>query len=767
MSARRLYLYLASALELAGTLGRGKSLLYLFLVTFWSAVCLSAQVSVLTYQYDVSRAGANMHETALTPTNVNVTQFGKLFSYPVDGYVYAQPLYLPNLNIPGKGTHNVVFVATEHDSVYAFDADSGRDGSPLWAVNFLNAAAGITTVPAADTGCNQIEPEIGITGTPVIDPQSGTLYLVAMTKERASGGANYVHRLHALDVTTGQERAGSPVVIQASTPGTGDGSNVDVLIPRNYKQRPGLLLLNGVVYTGWSSHCDGGRYHGWLIGYDAQSLGQVAVYNSTPNGSLGSFWAGGAAPAADSASNIYVVSANGTFDRDSGGPDLGESYIKLGSAGGLSVADFFTPFNQQTLNDGDVDTGSAGVALLGDEAGSPAHPHLMVGAGKEGRIYLLDRDQLGGFQAGSDKQIVQSIYNVISGLFGNPAYFNKIVYFCGSGDGLEAFPIANAQLATSPSSQSASQYGYPGCVPTISANGTSNAIVWTLETSGTLHAYDATNLGRELFNTNQNAARDALGSYVKYSIPTVANGKVYAATQNSLMIYGLLGSAGVPLTVSNAASGDPNAIAPGSIVSIYGQGLATVAGAAAGYPLPGATVGGASVTMNGSVAPIFYASSGQLNVQVPYEVSGAVTVVVSVGGSPQGTAKITVKDAAPALFGLGQGRAAAQNLDNSINSSTHPAAVGTALSLYATGLGGVSPPVATGAAAGGNPPSNSTTVTATIGGRPAAVQFAGTAPGYAGLDQVNVIVPQLPAGDYPVQISVGAAASNTAIVSVR
>ncbi len=740
----------------------------LFVLGIGLGVSALAQVSVLTYQYDVSRAGGNLQEVALTPANVNVNQFGKLFSYPVDGYVYAQPLYLPNVLIPGKGTHNVVYVVTEHDSVYAYDADSVGDGTWLWAVNFLNPAGGVTSVPASDTGCDQIVPEIGITGTPVIDPKSGTIYLVAMTKEKTGSATNYVHRLHALDVSTGLERPGSPVVIQASTPGTGDGGTVDTLIPKNYKQRPGLLLLSGVVYTTWSSHCDGGRYHGWVIGYDAQSLGQVSVYNSTPNGGLGSFWAGGAAPAADAAGNIYVVTGNGSWDYATGGPDLGESYIKLASSDGLSVADYFTPYNQKALNDSDTDTGSAGVALLGDEAGSPTHPHLLAGAGKEGRIYLLDRDQLGGYQASSDSQIVQSIPGAISGLFGNPAYFNKTVYFCGSGDGVMAFPISNAQMTTKAASRSATQYGYPGCVPTISANGTANGIVWTLETSGTLHAYDAANLGHELFNSNQNKKRDGFGSYVKFTVPTVANGKVYAATQNSLLVYGLIAPAGGPISISNAATGDPSAIAAGSIASIYGQGLASGTSTSSGYPIPGATVAGASVTMNGTTAPIFYASPGQLNVQVPYAVSGPVTVAVSVGGVPQGTANITVKSAAPTLFTLAQGRAAALNPDTSVNSSARPVAGGAVLSLYATGLGAVNPPVATGAAAGGNPPSSSTQgVTATIGGRAATVQFAGAAPGYAGLDQVNVIVPQMASGDYPVQIFVGSAASNTATISVH
>ncbi len=725
----------------------------------------SAQTSVLTYQYDLSRAGANRNEVALTPANVNVNQFGKLFSYPVDGYVYAQPLYLPNVSVPGKGTHNIVFVATEHDSVYAFDADGpgGPAAGPLWKVSFVDPAAGITSVPASDTGCGQIVPEIGITGTPVIDPKTGTLYVVAMTKEKGS----YVHRLHALDVATGQERAGSPVVIQASSPGTGDGGSVDRFIPRNYKQRPGLLLLNGVVYTAWSSHCDIGTYHGWLIGYDAQTLAQVSVFNSTPNGGLGSFWAGGAAPAVDADSNIYVVSANGSWNRATGGPDLGESYIKLGSSGGLPVLDYFTPFNQKALNDADVDTGSAGVALLGDEAGSPAHPHLMVGAGKEGRIYVLDRDHLGGWQAGSDSQIVQSIPGAISGLFGNPAYFNNTVYFCGSGDGVMAFPIANAQMAPA-SSRSVERYGYPGCVPSISSNGATKGIVWTLESGPALHAYDAANLANELFHTGQNAARDGLDSYVKYTAPTVVNGKVYAATQTALVAYALLAPPGGTLGISSAASGDPSEIAPGSIVSIYGQGLATATAAAPNYPIPAATVAGASVTMNGWPAPVFFASPTQLNVQAPFEISGPVSVVARVNGAPVNSGNISVQPAAPSVFLIGQGHAAALNGDNSVNSAARPAATGSVISVYATGLGAVTPALATGVAAAAAPVSNANQgVTATIGGQPATVNFAGGAPGYAGLDQINVVVPALAPGEYPLQIAVGNVTSNTATVSVR
>jgi hypothetical protein len=393
---------------------------------------LGAQVNVLTYQYDNSRAGANLNETLLTPANVNQSQFGRLFSFVADGYVYGQPLYVGNLNITGKGTHNVV--------------------------SFINPAAGVTTVPYADTGCDQIVPELGITSTPVIDPASGTVYVVGMTKESAGGSANYVHRLHALDISSGAERVGSPVAIQATYPGTGEGGSTLVFAPRNYKQRPGLLLLNGVVYAAFSSHCDIGTYHGWLMGYDAKTLAQVSVYNNTPNGNQGSFWQGNAAPAADANGYVYLVAGNGVFDYPSGGGDLGESYIKLASTGGLKVADYFAPFNFSALDDADLDVGSAGVALCGDEAGSASHPHLMVGGGKEGRIYVLDRDNLGKWQAGSDSQIVASLPGAIGGLFGNPAYFNKTVYFGGSGDNLKAFSLGNAMLGNAPSSQTSSSF---------------------------------------------------------------------------------------------------------------------------------------------------------------------------------------------------------------------------------------------------------------------------------------------------------------------
>jgi uncharacterized protein (TIGR03437 family) len=712
----------------------------------------AAQVSVLTYHNDLARTGQNLAETTLTPANVNMRQFGKLFSYPVDGYVYAQPLYMPAVAIPGQGTHNVVFVATEHDSVYAFDADSGLI-APLWQVSFIDPASGVTTVPYQNAlGCTQIVPEIGITGTPVIDPASGTLYVVAMTMEVSGGATNYAHRLHALDLTTGAERPGSPVLIQASVPGTGEKGTTVTFIPRNYKSRPGVLLLNGVVYTSWSSHCDAGTYHGWLMGYDAKTLTQVSVYNNTPNGSQGSFWASGAAPSADDQGNIYLDAGNGTFDADKGGTDLGESFIKLSTSAGLSVIDYFAPFNQLDLNNKDLDTGSSGTLLLPDSAGSPEHPHLLTSAGKEGRIYLLDRDNLGHFQTGSDSQVVQSLPGAVGGLFSIPAYFNGTVYFSGSGDNVKAFPIANAALTPKPASQSATKMGGAGSVPSVSANGATNGIVWVTESSsgGILRAYDAANLATELYDSGQNRARDALGSYVKFSTPTIANGKVYAGTQNSLAVYGLLGSPAVTSGgIVNAASYQPGPVAPGSLITLFGQNLAQTIATAPSYPLP-TTLAGSSLAINGVAAPLYYASPTQIDAQVPFSTAaGTASAILTVGGTPLPAVTFVVQPTAPGLF-----------------TTTANASVGDVTTVYGTGQGLVDTPIADGAAAPDSPVKITAPVTATLGGQPAEVSLAGLASHLAGVFQVTIQIPNLPPGDYPLVITIGGASSNSAQITV-
>ncbi|HVO81645.1 MAG TPA: hypothetical protein VMT28_13000 [Terriglobales bacterium] len=512
-----------------------------------SLACLgSAQVSVTTFHNDNSRTGQNTQETILTPANVNVNSFGKLFSHAVDGYVYAQPLYVPNVSIPGKGTHNVIYVATEHDGVFAFDADSnaGSNASPLWKKSFINPSQGITSVSSGDVGCGDLVPEIGITGTPVIDTSSGTLYVVAKTKEHGQ----FFQRLHALDITTGAEKFGGPVTIRARVKGTGDGSaNGFVRFdPLRHSQRPGLLLQNGTVYIAWASHCDIGPYHGWVMSYDAQTLAQKAVWNSTPNAGLGGFWASGAGIAADAAFNLFLASGNGTFDVDTGGRDYGDSIVKLPppTTSRFKVSDFFTPFNQGSLENGDVDLGSGGLLLLPDQNGP--HRHLLVQAGKEGTIYLVDRDNMGQYNPNNDDQIVQHLDSAVGGIWAMPAWWNNNVYFGGSFDFVKMFTFnpTTGLLLTSPSSESSTFINYPGPTPSISANGTSNGIAWVTQTDGSsaiLRAFDATNLDTELYNSTQRSADDA-GPAVKFSVPTIVNGKVYVPAVRRLTVYGLLGT---------------------------------------------------------------------------------------------------------------------------------------------------------------------------------------------------------------------------------
>ena len=718
----------------------------------------NGQVSVLTYHNDLARTGQNLNETTLTPTRVSSGRFGQLFSEAVDGHVYAQPLYMPGVNIPGKGLHNVVFVATEHDSIYAFDADRNA-AAPLWHVNFTNFALGVTAAPSDSLACNVIAPEVGITGTPVIDPASGTLYVVAMTLEQF--GQTYVQRLHALDVATGAEKPGSPVEIQASIAGTGDGNSMVRFHPRFYKQRSGLLLLNGVVYTAWSSHCDAGNYHGWVIGYDAETLQQVSVYTSTPNWYAGSFWQGGAAPAADADGNIYVVSGNGTFDADRGGSDLGESIIKLSTVPGLSVADYFTPFNADALSEKDMDLGSSGALLLPDSAGTPAHPHLLVSGSKEGRIYVLDRDKMGHFQPGSDSQIVQSLPAAVGPVFGIPVYFNNTVYFAGKNDVVKAFSLSRGLLSEKPVSQSVSPVPYLGLVPSISANGSTNGILWTIDSAAQLHAFDASNLRNELYH-------GSVGSYIKFSTPTIANGKVYVGTMNSLVVFGLLDSgAGIVDAIVNAAGFQPGPLAPGSIVSIFGYNLAPSVASAPSVPLP-TSLAGTSIRVNGVPSPIYYVSPTQVNAQIPFEVAtGPATVIVSVGLNVLPSLALTIQPSAPGLFMLGQNRALVQNQDGSTNGPDHPATPGSIVTAYLTGQGALDLPVPSGSAAPPDPLIGAALrVTAMIGGQSANITFAGMTPGLVGVFQVNLRIPVLAPGDYPLAVEVGSAISNAALITV-
>jgi hypothetical protein len=509
---------------------------------------------IFTQHNDNGRTGQNLDETVLSPANVNKNQFGKLGSFPVDGFVYAQPLYVEGLNTPSQGIHNTVFVATENDSVYAIDADSE---TLLWQTSFLSPP---NVTPIASTDLNagltgSIIPQIGITGTPVIDSNLGAMFVVAATKEYQSGSGTYqwVQRLHALDIATGVDLPNSPVVIQSSVPGSGHGAiggNVSFYGLLEL-QRPGLLLLDGVVYIGWASQNDQNPFHGWVMGYNENTLQQVSVFNTTPNSHDGGVWQSGMGLSADTNGNVYIATGNGAFDGNLGGTDYSDSFLRLNTSGGsLTLADYFSPYNQGIMGLDNLDLGAGGVMLLPTQPGP--YPDLMIGGGKTAAIYVVDRDNMGGYGPGSDN-IVQELENILSvplaqeGIRGGPAYFNSQVYFAGVGNVGMAFPLSNGLLSTFPFSESPTKYLYPGATPTISANGSTGGVVWILETDGyannkpaILHAYDPGNLGDEIYNSKMIAARDTAGPAVKFTVPTVMNGKVFVPTQSELDFYGLL-----------------------------------------------------------------------------------------------------------------------------------------------------------------------------------------------------------------------------------
>jgi hypothetical protein len=511
---------------------------------------LASSMNVVTYHNDNPRSGQNLNETVLSPQNVNTTLFGKLFSVPVDGSVYTQPLYLANVTVSGNGTRNIFYVATEHDSVYAFDADAA--GSPLWQVSFIDPANGITTLTASDVDCTAITPEVGITGTPAIDTTTGTLYVVARTKENGT----FMQRLHALDVASGVEKFGGPVTIQATVPGTGAGSVGGMLSfsPQREGQRAALLMQNGLIYVSWASLCDITPFHGWLMAYDPQTLMQVSAWNTTPNGTDGGIWASGSGPAGDGAS-LFFATGNGKFNVST--TDYGSSILKLSppSGGVFSVLDYFTPFNYSRLNTGDMDLGSSGVLLVDQPVGSP-HQHLLFLCGKEGKLYVIDRDNLGKFNATQDL-VLQSMANVNPGSWSSAAWWNNTLYLGGAAeppavipDALRAFAFdpVSGTLSTTTTSQTSALFGFPSPTPSISANGATNGIVWALQESNyknatgqaVLFAYDASNLANLLYSSSQNSSRDTAGLSVKFAVPTIANGKVIIPGRNVITVFGLL-----------------------------------------------------------------------------------------------------------------------------------------------------------------------------------------------------------------------------------
>ncbi|MGA2430975.1 MAG: pyrrolo-quinoline quinone [Candidatus Acidiferrum sp.] len=519
----------------------------LALVTTKTAASSATPAQLLTAQYDNARTGANLNETILTPANVNAAQFGKLFTIKVDGDVYAQPLYLPGVDIPGKGKHNVLFVATENDSVYAFDADN--PSAPLWHVNLANSAGGVTPLSERDTSCFFIVPQVGITSTPVIDPKTGTLYVLARTKEHKGllSADVFRQRLHALAITTGAEKFGGPVEIKASVKGTGSGQAGGQVAfdPQRENPRAALLLVNGSVYLSWGSSCDVGPYHGWLMAYDANTLAQKAVFNTSPDATDSAIWQGDAGPAADKDGNVFVVTGNGEFDAATNGRDFGDTVLKLSSRGqNFTLLDYFTPSNQAQLNDRDNDLGSSGPVLLPDQAG--AHPHVLVAAGKEGKIYVIDRDRMGKFQPNDDSHAVQTIA-ASHGAFGAMAYWNQNVFFIGSETRVEDFAVDHAQLKLKASGPT--RFLDSGATPVISANGSKDAIVWAASSKNwneppgrpaILYAYDAADVTRELFTTEQNSQRDRPGVALRFAMPAVINGKVFLGCKGQVDVYGLI-----------------------------------------------------------------------------------------------------------------------------------------------------------------------------------------------------------------------------------
>jgi hypothetical protein len=537
-----------------------------------SAVALEpGYTGTLLYRNDSFRTGQNLAESVLTPANVNQSQFGLQFTDSIDGAAYAEPLYVPNVSIPGQGTHNVVYVATENDSVYAFDAD--QPGPPLWHDSFINPAAGITAVPSTDLGtCADITPIIGITATPVIDPGTGTLpgTLYVVSKVKLSPG-NYQQQLHALDITTGSELAHSPVTIAASVSGSSTDSVKGVISfnPLLQQDRPALTLANGVVYLTFASHCDTEPYHGWILGYDKTSLVQEVVYNTSPTGVEAGIWQSGCGPGIDTNGDLIVITGNGTFEPTD--HNYGDSFLRLTPGGGtMSVASYFTPLDEEVLSDEDLDMGSGGSLMLPDQPGP--NPHLVLGAGKIGTLYLVNRDSMGGFNASGD-QNVQELTGAISGMFSTPAYWQgmvpgvglqNMVYTVAVNDQPKMFVLSNGLLQTPPTAATVNYtFGFPGASPVISANGTTGGILWAIDaarwqTGGNaiLFAFDATNIQAPALYDSDNFTTDHPGPAVKFSVPTVANGSVYVGTQTQLAVFGLFpgGSRGAATATATATA---------------------------------------------------------------------------------------------------------------------------------------------------------------------------------------------------------------------
>ncbi len=705
-----------------------------------------AQVNILTANGSNDRTNSNLQETQLSSTTVTPSTFGKLGSFAVDGQVYAQPLFVSGLAIAG-GTHNVVFVTTMHNSVYAFDADAMSPVSVLWHVNLG------PSVPAALLfgQYGDISNEVGILGTGVIDPQRGVIYVVADVLQ----GGGPVFNLHALDLTTGAERLNGPVAISATVSGTGSASLANGTLPfeaMQHIQRPGLLLANNAVYVSFGSHGDQSPYHGWMMSYDASDLTrQLSTYNSTPNGDAGALWQSGRGPAADAQGNIFAITGNGDYD---GAQNFGESFVKI-SSGGSATIDSFTPSDWKSLSDNDFDI-SAGPALI-------PGTHTVIGADKGGTLYVINGDaMLQGTGATVLAASTGSIFNFA--VWGRGGIAS--LYVQGQREPLKCFQITGGSIGADPVSIAVNPVPFSRIGMTLSANGDAegSGILWESTgdynegTPGTLHAYDASNLANELWNSDMNSDRDQMPPVTKFVPPTVANGKVYVpGLSNVVTVYGLFSVAGSGVTapsisaVSNAASYAQDAVSPGDVVTIMGSNLGPAVPLGTQLDGSGAvanTLADTQVLFDGVASPLLYASTGQINAVVPFGVTGSTTQVqVQYQGQASDPFPMNVAAATPGIFSAdasGSGQAVILNQDGSLNSPDNPAPAGSVVTLWATGAGLLSPPQPDGAVVtADNLPIPVLPVLAQVGGKTADVLYAGGAPGMvAGVIQVNLRIPR-------------------------
>ena len=729
----------------------------------------SAQVSVLTSNYNNERNNWNNHETVLTPAVLNSKSFGKVGTFPVDGQIYAQPLYVAGLEI-ARVVRDVVYVATMHNSVYAIDARAPQSTTPLWTVNF-GASVPSSTIP----NYADIVPEIGILGTPVIDPDRGAIYVVSETFENGAA----VFRIHALSLTDGHEMFFGPTTISTSVPGAGDGGNTVQFDASQLLQRPGLALANGVVYIAFGSHRDLYPWHGWMLGYNASDLrSQVAVLNVAPDGNGGSIWQCGRAPAIDTEGNLYVVTSNGDYD---GQTNFSESFLKL-STPNLSLLDWYTPNNIDELNLHDWDLGSSGAILIPDL-------NLVVGAGKSGEIFAAPRNSMGRQSSDSPTERLQlSNYPLFTAALWTSDQ-GTILYLLDLNGPLNAFRFVNGLPQLSPFSQTQPTVYTLLSGIAISSNGSAadSGIVWqtvgdtaSAGKPGSLHAFSATDLTNELWNSDMVPDRDEMGRFAKFVAPTIVNGRIYVPTfSNQLVVYGLLstasqGSAAPQIaTVSNGASFASGAVAPGEVVAVFGVSLGPQDQASLQMDNSGNVanqLANTQVLFDGTAAPMLYSSSGQLVAVVPFGVKPPSTSVeVQYQGIKSPVMTIPVASAAPALFssdGTGGGPGAILNQDGTVNGYYNPADRGSVISLYATGAGQTTPPGEDGKIAESLPlPTPILPLSVQIDGHDAEVLYAGQAPGMVeGVIQINVRIPdQAASGQVAVNLTVGQAASAASV----